>query len=77
MSLQIRYFASLRDRMGRASDSIDNVNVASVAEVWARVSGNQPFPANTLVAVNMEIADLSREVKEGDEIAFFPPVTGG
>jgi molybdopterin synthase sulfur carrier subunit len=63
--------------MGRASDSIDNVNVASVAEVWARVSGNQPFPSNMLVAVNMEIADLSREVKEGDEIAFFPPVTGG
>jgi molybdopterin synthase sulfur carrier subunit len=63
--------------MGRASDSIDNVNVASVAEVWARASGNQPFPSNMLVAVNMEIADLSREVKEGDEIAFFPPVTGG
>jgi molybdopterin synthase sulfur carrier subunit len=63
--------------MGRASDSIDNVNVTSVAEVWARVSGNQPFPLNMLVAVNMEIADLSREVKEGDEIAFFPPVTGG
>jgi molybdopterin synthase sulfur carrier subunit len=77
MSLQIRYFASLRERMGRAGDSIDNVNVASVAEVWARVSGNKPFPANTLVAVNMEYADRNRVVRDGDEVVFFPPVTGG
>ncbi len=77
MSLQIRYFASLRERMGRASDAVESADASSVAEVWARVSGNQPFPSNALVAVNMEFADLSREVKEGDEIAFFPPVTGG
>jgi len=77
MSLQVRYFASLRERMGRASDSIDDINVASVAEVWARVSGNKPFPENMLVAVNMEYAGLDRQVKDGDEVAFFPPVTGG
>ena len=63
--------------MGRASDSIENTNMASVAEIWARVSGNEPFPANTLVAVNMEYAGLDRQVKDGDEVAFFPPVTGG
>lgn len=63
--------------MGRASDSVESADASSVAEVWAHVSGNQPFPLNMLVAVNMELADLSREVKEGDEIAFFPPVTGG
>lgn len=77
MSLQIRYFASLRDSVGRAGDSIDSVNAASIAEIWARVSGNRPLPANVLVAVNREYAGLDRQVKDGDEVAFFPPVTGG
>ena len=77
MSLQVRYFASLRERMGRDSDSIENTKVASVADVWAYVSGNKPFPATLLVAVNMQYADLSKAVKDGDEVAFFPPVTGG
>jgi molybdopterin synthase sulfur carrier subunit len=77
MSVQIRYFASLRERMGRASDTIDDVTVTSVAQVWARVSGNWPLPVNTLVAVNMQYADLDRVVQDGDEVAFFPPVTGG
>jgi molybdopterin converting factor small subunit len=40
------------------------------------VSGNKPFPANTLVAVNMEYADRNRAVGR-DEVVFFPPVTGG
>lgn len=77
MSVQIRYFASLRERMGRASDSIDDATVTSVAQVWVRVSGNRPLPVNTLVAVNMQYADLDRAVQDGDEVAFFPPVTGG
>ena len=77
MPLQVRYFASLRERMGRAGESLDDVNVASVAEIWARVSQNIPMPANTLVAVNREYADVDRIVKDGDEVAFFPPVTGG
>jgi len=78
MSLQVRYFASLRERMGRDGDSIDNTaQVNCVADVWSYVSGDKPFPANMLVAVNMQYADLTQEVKDGDEVAFFPPVTGG
>jgi len=77
MPLQVKYFASLRERMGRAGDSLDDVNVASVAEIWARVSPDKPMPANTLVAVNREYAGIDRKVKDGDEVAFFPPVTGG
>jgi molybdopterin synthase sulfur carrier subunit len=36
-----------------------------------------PIPGNALVAINQQYADFNASVKEGDEIAFFPPVTGG
>jgi molybdopterin synthase sulfur carrier subunit len=35
------------------------------------------LPPNTLAAVNMEYAELTQSVRDGDEVAFFPPVTGG
>jgi molybdopterin synthase sulfur carrier subunit len=35
------------------------------------------MPSNVLVAVNMEYTDPSHTLKDGDEVAFFPPVTGG
>lgn len=77
MPIHVKYFASLRERMGRAEDVVDAANAATVADVWARVSEGQDMPGNVLVAVNMEYADLGRAVKDGDEVAFFPPITGG
>ncbi|BAU48878.1 molybdopterin converting factor [Sulfurifustis variabilis] len=78
MSIRVRYFASLRERLGRAGDEIArDSGVRTAADVWARAAGGQPLPDNTLVAINMEYASLDREVHEGDEVAFFPPVTGG
>jgi sulfur-carrier protein len=76
MSVQIRYFASLRERMGRAGDTLD-ADVTNVAQAWARASGNRPLPRNTLVAVNRQYAGRDDAVRDGDEVAFFPPVTGG
>ncbi|MBI5611575.1 MAG: molybdopterin converting factor subunit 1 [Gammaproteobacteria bacterium] len=72
----IRYFASLRERLGRAEEVLDLEGIRTVAEVWARATG-EPLPANTLVAVNLEYADFSQPLRDGDEVAFFPPVTGG
>ncbi len=77
MPIQIKYFAGMRDRMGRADDAIEADGLTTVADVWARVSGNQSLPRTVRVAVNQEYADLEQPVKDGDEIAFFPPVTGG
>lgn len=77
MDLKVRYFASLRDRMGRSEEkvSIDQGKV-TVADLWKKVS-NAPMPESILVAVNMEYTDAGHELKSGDEVAFFPPVTGG
>ena len=58
MNVTVRYFANMRDQMGK-------------------VSAKQALPSNILIAVNMEYTDSSRVLKNGDEVAFFPPVTGG
>lgn len=76
MSIKVRYFASLRERLGRAEDLIDAAGAHSVAEVWALATASA-LPPNLLVAVNMEHAGFDQAVRDGDEVAFFPPVTGG
>lgn len=77
MPIEVRYFAGLRERLGRSGDSIPSNQTLTVAEVWSRVANGLPLPPNTLVAVNMEYSAPGTAVKDGDEVAFFPPVTGG
>ena len=77
MTIRVRYFASLRENMGRVEDTLVTENIYSVSDVWRVVSAGQPLPDNLLCAVNMEYADPLTAVKDGDEVAFFPPVTGG
>ncbi len=77
MAIRVRYFASLRERMGRAEDSLEPDAVLTVLDVWEHVSNGQPLPPNILTAVNLEYVEPSAPVRDGDEVAFFPPVTGG
>ncbi len=77
MNIEVKFFASLRERMGRSEDCVPAEAAGTVSEVWARVAGGRPFPPNVLVAVNMEYCALDQPVRAGDEVAFFPPVTGG
>ena len=77
MAIHIKYFASLRDRLGRAGDEMDAADGLTVGGVWATLHPETPLPPNTLTAVNLEYADLKQPVRDGDEVAFFPPVTGG
>ena len=77
MPIIVKYFASLKDRMGRDQDVVMATQVRNVADVWTRVSDLAELPENTLVAVNMEYVEVEHPVRDGDEVAFFPPVTGG
>jgi len=78
MNITVRYFASLRDRMGRADEALElDGDSVSVADVWAKVTDGQTIPDSTLISVNMEYTDADTVLKDGDELAFFPPVTGG
>ncbi|MFZ1829279.1 MAG: MoaD/ThiS family protein [Candidatus Competibacteraceae bacterium] len=77
MAIHVKYFASLRDHLGRAGDELGASAGLTVAEIWATLHPETPLPPNTLVAVNLEYADQTQSVQDGDEVAFFPPVTGG
>ena len=70
------YFAGLREQLGREQDDLEASGIATAADVWKQVS-NTDLPANTLVAINQEYARPGDAVSDGDEVAFFPPVTGG
>lgn len=77
MSIHVRYFASLREKMGRVEESIAAEGIGTVTDIWKAVNAGQPLPDNLLCAVNMEYAGPNTPVSDGDEVAFFPPVTGG
>lgn len=77
MSIKVKFFASLRDHMGCDGASVEIGESATVADVWLSAAGGQPMPANILMARNMTYCDASEPVRDGDEVAFFPPVTGG
>ncbi|GMR04072.1 MAG: molybdopterin converting factor subunit 1 [Gammaproteobacteria bacterium] len=76
MSITVKFFASIREKLGRNEDAIDFKGISCVADVWKTVTP-VPLPSNTVVAVNQEYAALDQAVHDGDEVAFFPPVTGG
>ncbi len=75
MSIQVKFFASLREKVGVSDIDIDAAETAG--DAWNIATNNAEPPANLLVAVNLDYAQLNTAVFDGDEVAFFPPVTGG
>ena len=75
MSITIKFFARLREQVGHAELSLESAS--DVQSAWDQATHNLSMPDNTLCAINMEYVDTHASVKEGDEVAFFPPVTGG
>lgn len=77
MTVKVLYFASLRELLGQAATEVVLESPISVASLWSQLNPNVERPEACLVAVNQEYADLQTLVKNGDEVAYFPQVTGG
>jgi molybdopterin synthase catalytic subunit len=70
----VRLFAGLRERAGTARLEIDDVT--RVGDVWAKL-GLGDEPGGLLYAVNREYAGPDDTLRDGDEVAVIPPVSGG
>lgn len=81
MEINIRLFATLRDRAGQNNIQVNVPNPATVATVLAAVVQNYPVLApaveSAIVSVNKAFAMEETPVLPGDEVALFPPVSGG
>lgn len=81
MSLRILFFASLSDITGMREAQVEAKGLADVRSVFEKFAKDFPalekYRASVLCAVNSEFARPESSVHDGDEIAFFPPVSGG
>ena len=83
--VRILYFAQLRERAGRSEESVElPAEVATVGALiaWLRARGGREAdafaePRIVRAAVNQAFGRGSAPIAPGDEVAFFPPVTGG
>lgn len=81
MIVRSLFFAQYRDYAGADEIAVELPEAASVADLVerlrARAAGLRKLPARPVVAVNMDYAPLSTALRDGDEVAFIPPVAGG
>ena len=83
--MKILYFAWVREKAGMAEEEVsppDSVSDEGTLIEWLRSRGDNYADALYVsdvvkVAVNQDYANLDYPVKDSDEVAFFPPVTGG
>lgn len=81
--VNVLYFASFREILGKADEQVKAEHptvgaliesLASRGDIWSQaLLENQ----NLQIAVNHDVAQRDTAIKAGDEVAFFPPVTGG
>jgi molybdopterin synthase catalytic subunit len=81
MIVRSLFFASYREMAGTDELAVELPAGARVADLVARLrppAGRLgALPPVPVVAVNMDYAPLSTELRDGDEVAFIPPVAGG
>lgn len=77
MTIKILFFASLREQVGTSEVCLEAETPLSLSACWQQASQGLEMPANTLCALNMAYTRPDALARDGDEVAFFPPVTGG
>lgn len=79
--VRLLYFGAAREEVGREEEQLEVGAPATTASVFAEVLNAHPalrrFGRSLLIAVNEEYAGASADVRAGDEVAIFPPVSGG
>ena len=83
MKLVVKYFASIREAVGQGAEAIDTTS-ETLAQLRDELIARGGAYAQSLargksvrVAIDQVMSDESAALREGCEVAFFPPVTGG
>ncbi len=85
MTVNIRYFARLAETLGLKQEALElPADCKTVSDLVSLLqSRGEPFDSafdgetRVLVAINQQMSEANTKINPGDEIAFFPPVTGG
>lgn len=83
MNVKIRYFASIREAIGKGSESLQTRGETLAALRDELIARGEPYASALArgkavrMALDQAMSDESAALREGCEVAFFPPVTGG
>lgn len=81
--IKVVFFAALREQLACSELMVSDENITTVTDLKHQLANkneqwNALFSHSSLLsAVNHELVDSEEQIKSGDEVAFFPPVTGG
>jgi len=81
MKVRLLYFAVLRDVTGKRDDVLELPEGTRAADVWRRMRDEhralREYVQPPMIAINESYADAEQVLRDGDELAFIPPVAGG
>lgn len=81
MKIRLLFFAVLRDIAGRSEDVVELPEGARTGDVWQRLRDEYPalrdYIQPPMIAVNESYVSADEPLRDGDELAFIPPVAGG
>ena len=81
MQVRLLFFASLKDIVGSRELRMDIAEASTIADLLSQLEAKYPrmkeYRHVILTAINEDYVDKSARLSEGDEVAIFPPVSGG
>ena len=81
VKVPVALFARYREAVGRGRIEVEVPDGATVETVWAALAAAHPvlarYRAHTLFAIGNDYVDADRPLQAGEEVACFPPVSGG
>jgi molybdopterin synthase sulfur carrier subunit len=83
MNVRVRYFASIREAIGQGSETVQSGAETLAALRDELIARGEPYASALArgravrIALDQDMSDETAALREGCEVAFFPPVTGG